>query len=281
MWTNYHCHTHYCDGKHSVSEIVEEARRQNMRAIGISSHAPIRPKLPWCMDLTQLHNYLKEIHNQRLQYSDIEIYAGLEVDYIPGVISPADFRPLLDYTIGSVHMIGGGPGTGFEIDGPTEKFTEGLQRIYGGNFQEAAIGYFTATREMITASRPDVIGHMDKIKIQDRDGQYFTEQDVWWIEQLELTLNEIATQDCIIEVNTRGIYQKKSHSTYPSPWILELAHRKGIRVTISSDAHLKGDLTREFDNAARILMEAGYREIHILSEGKWIPRHFNEQGLVD
>ncbi len=280
MWANFHCHTRYCDGKHTVEEITDEAFRLGLQAIGFSSHAPFMPKLPWCMSKDHFHTYLEDIRTAGKLHEGLEVYAGLEVDYIPEVIGPTDFRNLLDFTIGSVHLIGGTPGIAMEIDGPHERFKTELTRIYQGNFQEAARVYFDSTRRMINNSRPDIVGHMDKIKIQNLQGQYFSENDLWWRDEIEQTLKEISRQDCILEVNTRGIYQKKYPTTYPSPWVLEHAHKLGIRVTISSDAHVKTDLVREFTTAAHILLQAGYREIHILSAGKWISQRFNEQGLT-
>lgn len=230
------------------------------------------------MDAAEIDHYLTDIADAKL--GNIEVYAGLEVDFIPGIISPIDFKPLLDYTIGSVHFIGGPPHHGFEIDGPFDTFMAGLKNIYKGNIRAAATAYQEITREMIRTGRPDIVGHLDKIKIQNRYGDLFREDEGWWINEIDKTLDEIAAYDCILEVNTRGIYQRKSENTYPSPWVLLKAKARNIRITLSSDAHLKSDLTAEFASTAAILMQLGYTEIHILSQGKWTPSRFNENGLI-
>jgi hypothetical protein len=42
------------------------------------------------------------------------------------------------------------------------------------------------------------------------------------------TIDALKGTDIIVEVNTRGLYQKKSLTTYPSPWVLVLLKTAGI-----------------------------------------------------
>jgi histidinol-phosphatase (PHP family) len=83
-----------------------------------------------------------------------------------------------------------------------------------------------------------------------------------------------------VEVNTRGIYQKKSATTYPSPWILELLQQENIPITISSDAHHADDLVNQFESTATLLQRIGFKKIQILNEGEWKPFTFNENGII-
>src|SRR5690349_1115306 len=107
MWANYHTHTFYCDGKGTVDDYVAACREQGVAQIGFSSHAPLPFPCKWCMDLRLLGAYLRDIREARQSNPDVEIYSGLEIDYIPGVISPSRFAQDLDYTVGSVHFVGG------------------------------------------------------------------------------------------------------------------------------------------------------------------------------
>src|ERR1700754_2893724 len=117
MWTNYHCHTNYCDGKKPVADVVAEAKAKGMMAIGISSHAPLPFPNKWSMKPEMIDAYLKDIANEKSNSDGIQVYAGLEIDYIPGKISPNTFKDKLDYTIGSVHFVDQYPdGRGWEID---------------------------------------------------------------------------------------------------------------------------------------------------------------------
>jgi histidinol-phosphatase (PHP family) len=280
MWANFHTHTNYCDGKTSVAELYDEAVRNGMLSIGISSHAPLPFERAWAMKASELDSYIGDINAVRAA-GKCQLYAGLEIDYVPGKMSPLDFHEHLDYTIGSIHFVDSfDNGDGWEIDNTFAVFKDGLDRIFKGNVREAITRYFQLTREMIVTSPPDVIGHLDKIKIQNVGEGLYREEDQWYRDEISQTIRVIKNTGCIVEVNTRGIYQKKSSTTYPSPWIIRLLKENNIPVTISSDAHHPKDLTNCFQDAAKIIAQAGYETIQILHEGNWRPIRFNEHGLI-
>jgi histidinol-phosphatase (PHP family) len=279
MWLNFHTHSTYCDGKSTLEEIVEIAQSLQVGWLGFSSHAPLPFDCPWCMKPENLTEYVNKILTFKKSQTKIEIYSGLEVDYIPHVIGPADFSKALDYTIGSVHFVEHfNDGRGWEIDGPHSFFLEGLEKIFSNNIRDVIIRYFELTREMVERSRPTIVGHLDKIKIQNIDHKFFQEDEPWYRNEIKKTLDTIGRAGCIVEVNTRGIYQKKSATTYPSTWVLELIHQRNIPVTISSDAHHRNDLVNHFHETAKELKLIGFHKIHILRNGQWRPSKFNEYG---
>src|SRR5690242_4820773 len=98
MWANFHMHSHYCDGKGALHEYVAAAKGQRMPSLGFSSHAPVPFECVWCMKPVKLEDYIREVESLQRTTTGIELYKGLEVDFIPGVISPRDFAPRLDYT---------------------------------------------------------------------------------------------------------------------------------------------------------------------------------------
>ncbi|MEI9918191.1 MAG: histidinol-phosphatase [Bacteroidota bacterium] len=276
MWTNYHCHTNFCDGKKSVAEVVAQAKAIGMIAIGLSSHAPLPFDNKWSMKPGMLGQYLEEISKVKEQHKDMQVYAGLEVDFIPGKISPLDFKDKLDYTVGSVHFVD----NGWEIDNTYDVFFEGLKTNFDGSIRRAVARYFELTREMVKTTPPDIVGHFDKIKMHNRGDRFYMEEEPWYREQVDLTLDTIAKAGCIIEVNTRGLYQNKVDTTYPSPWILEEILRKNIPITISSDAHHPDDLVNRFPETARELADIGFKKIRILLNGKWEDVAFGEHGII-
>jgi histidinol-phosphatase (PHP family) len=229
-----------------------------------------------------LQKYLNEI--QRLKESDTgpEVYAGLEVDFIPGVISVSHFKEHLDYTVGSIHFVESfSDGRRWEIDGPHTVFEGGLERIFNNDIKAVIRRYFELTREMIVSDAPDILGHLDKIKIQNQGNRYFDESDKWYRDEIISTLQLAKGTGIIVEVNTRGLYQRKSGTPYPSPWVLEVIQEMGIPITLSSDAHIPGDLFREFEEMALLLMKMGFRELQIIKSGRWAPMAFSEKGLFE
>jgi histidinol-phosphatase (PHP family) len=268
-----------------VKEVAAAGRENKMLALGISSHAPLPFEKAWCMKMEDFDHYLHDINLEKKEAST-QIYAGLEVDFIPGRTSPALFQSRLDYTVGSVHFVDSfpvsDPGNGYngwEIDGTYQLFVDGVEKIFNGDAKHAITRYYELTREMLTTAPPDIVGHMDKIKMHNRDNIFFREDDAWYRNEVMKTLDAAASTGCVIEVNTRGIYQKKTTTTYPSPWVLREILRMNIPVTISSDAHHPDDLINHFPETARELLALGFKKIRILLDGRWTDVAFTEHGI--
>jgi histidinol-phosphatase (PHP family) len=283
-WTNYHGHCHYCDGKYEPEKYIESALQQGLIAYGFSSHAPLPFETTWAMKAERIPDYIAEIGMLREKYrNDIQIYCGMEIDYIPGRIGPKSKTILeakLDYMVGSVHFVEAFPdGRGWEIDGSHQVFLDGLHQVFKGDIQKAVSRYFELTRQMVEQECPNVIGHIDKIKIQDEDGKLFSQQSTWYQQQMKQTLQLIADAGVIIEVNTRGIYKKKTTETYPARWVLHEMYKLNIPITINSDAHHPDEITSHFTDTAQILHSIGFRQVHILYNSEWQAVDFDEKGV--
>lgn len=262
-------------------DMAEQARLQNVFSLGFSSHGPLPFETPWSMKKKDFADYIGEIENLQSRFKTMEIYKGLEGDFIPGVVTPNDFRKDLDYTVGSIHFVEALPdGKRWEIDGPHHLFLEGYRHIFKGNIRDVVARYLELTREMIATSTPDILGHFDKIKIQNTDTTLFHESESWYRDEIMKTVNTISDAGIIVEVNTRGIYKKKSGTTYPSPWILEKLLEKNIPITLSSDAHHADDLIKQFEETAVILLRIGFKNLSILKEGSWKQHPFSTHGIV-
>ncbi len=277
MWSNFHTHTNYCDGKGVFKDFLTSP---NIKSLGFSSHAPLPFDCPWSMRLENLDSYLQEIKQLATIEKNIELYAGLEVDYIPALTGPQHFKQV-DYTVGSIHFVDKLPnGNHWEIDGMHTLFLEGLKSIFNNKYRDAWSRYFELTRDMIRNSPPTVLGHLDKMKIQNIDHKFFDEQEIWYRNEMTQTIDALKGTDIIVEVNTRGLYQKKSVTTYPSPWVLVLLKTAGIPITLSSDAHHPDQLTQEFPETAHLLNKIGFKKLSILTEGEWKEVNFSENGLL-
>ena len=193
-FTNFHGHTYYCDGNGTAADYAEAAIAQHIPAYGFSSHATLPYEVAWTMQESEAEKYIAEIQQVKKQYADrIQIYTGLEVDYIPEVAGPGHerIRKLnLDFTVGSVHFVDFFPnGHPWEIDGKHTLFLEGLQQIFKGDIRKAVERYYALIRKMAQEDPPGIVGHLDKIKIQNEEGNLFSEEAPWYREAVEETLH--------------------------------------------------------------------------------------------
>jgi histidinol-phosphatase (PHP family) len=278
---NLHTHTRFSDGSADPVEYVEEAIRQGFTTLGFSDHSPVPFENTFAIRGNELClygetiNHLKNLHSGTLDgnngspvISKIDILLGLEIDFIPGITRSFDeYRNLLslDYTIGSVHLVrNSDPLHLWFIDGPDFSiYDKGLQEVFGGDIRKAVTAYYRQIQEMVTIQKPDIIGHLDKVKMYNR-GRYFSEEDPWYMELVEETLDLIEENGCVVEVNTRGIYKKRSDTLFPGPAILEKLLRRKIPVTISSDAHKPHELSLCFTETKALLTEMGF--MHIMNK---------------
>lgn len=273
-WSNYHGHSNYCDGKGNLQEYVNRAIQLGIKTMGISSHAPLPFETTWAMSAEKLPTYMKDMSTLKQRYEgEIELYTGLEVDFIPNVMSPKhpDIEGLgLDYTVGSVHYVDTFPdGVPFEADGSREVFINAIHQIFDGDERKLVTRYFELVCMMLQEAPPTILGHLDKIKIHNTKGQLFDEESDWYRDLVVQVLDELSGKGTILEVNTRGVYKKKCTETYPSPWILKKAYERNIPITLNSDAHHIREITASFEQAAHTVKACGYRHIQQIRNGVW------------
>lgn len=279
MYANLHTHTSFSDGSSPPSDYIKEAVNQGFDILGFSDHSPIPIPNSFAIQDGMLDQYCKTIADIRAEESRLHILLGLEYDFIPGLTLPLhqlrEQYPF-DYIIGSVHLVANpdSPDLWF-IDGPkTAIFDKGLEQVFHGNIRIAVTTYWQQIQQMITLEKPDIIGHLDKIKMHNKN-RYFNETDTWYTRLVDDTLDCISTAGSIVEVNTRGIYKKRTDSLFPGPYILRKIQARKIPVTITSDAHQPAELSYCFSLAGSILKELGFRSQSILAPQGWC-----EQDLV-
>jgi histidinol-phosphatase (PHP family) len=169
----------------------------------------------------------------------------------------------LDYTIGGIHLIRNKEKQElWFIDGPKqETYDKGLQKVFNGHPRNAVQSYFEQMIEMVGTQKPDIIAHFDKIKMHNKN-RYFTEDEDWYRDAVWKTLKYIATEsNCIVEINTRGLYKKRCDTFFPGPDILEQIHHLKIPVTLSADAHQPNELNEYYEEALKLIREIGFKEL--------------------
>ena len=282
-WVNFHTHSHFCDGHAALEDYVKAAIEKQNPALGFSGHSPVPFQTDWNIQETSFHEYLKEIDRLSSVYADqIKLYKGLEVDYITGLTGPSTFKPhSLDYTIGSVHFLGKLDETEYwGFDFSPEYFLKGFRSIYRSDKKLLIRTYYEQIMEMIQKDAPDIIGHLDLIKKFNSQLKIFDENEDWYRDQVMEALEVIARSGCIVEVNTRGFYKGLNDHFYPSQFILEACYKKGIPLTINADAHNPGEINHSFQPAAEMLLEIGYRELYVLTNQGWLPKSFDNTGII-
>jgi histidinol-phosphatase (PHP family) len=273
QYFNLHTHSRFCDGKEEPEAYVKQAIDLGFHTLGFSSHAPVSFENTFALKEEQMTEYFSTIRNLKEKFSDqIKLLLALEIDYIPGITRNFDdFRKAgnLDYAIGGVHLV---KEPGIEalwfIDGSKqETYDKGLQQLYKGNARKGVEAYYRQVMEMVATQKPDIIAHLDKIKMHNKD-RYFSEEESWYKDMVWKTLKFIASEsDCIVEVNTRGLYKQRSDTYFPSPAVLEQIHHLKIPVTISTDAHHPDELSLFFPEAAAMLKEIGFSDL-VYFDGK-------------
>jgi len=272
--SNFHTHCDYCDGSGKPEDIIEEALSRRFESLGFSSHAPIAFEPDWTVSEEDLPIYLNHIDDLKKKHStQLEIWKGLEIDYLEGVSGPASkrFTELkLDYSIGSVYMIQS-PETGkfLAVDGPEAHLVELIEKAYGGSVEKASEKYYSLIREMIDRGGFDILGHMDLIKKRNRDNRYFDEKASWYRNQVLDTLDYLKNKDLVVEVNTGGISRGAIDTVYPSPWIIKEAAARKIPLMLNADSHVPEHIDFYFSETLKILIECGYRELFTLKGDGW------------
>lgn len=277
MLSNYHNHSNYCDGKATLREMVDFAVAHGFEELGFSGHSPLPYLNTFSIKQDRYLDYCNEVRALRDEYADrLKIHLGLEIDYVPGLCE--DFRPLietggLEYTIGSVHLIPQPESIGYIRSHPTEaadylwmidgakyeRYDEGLQWLFGGDIKRGVRAFFDQNNRMIESQRPTIVGHFDKIVMNNKD-RYFHYDEKWFLDLVYETVQLIHETGCICEVNTRGIYKGRHYDFYPARQTLRHMNTLGIPVIVSTDAHLPEDLLHT-EGAYEFLEEIDYRNV--------------------
>ncbi len=272
--SNYHTHSSYCDGSSSPEDYIREAVKEGLSALGFSSHAPNPFPVKWAMDYRHLESYMSELRVLKRKWKNqIEVFTGLEADYIPKIIGPKTtfIKELnLDYVIGAVHFIYSPHYKMLiPIDGGREDFLKGISIVFSGHIKRMVTKYYELVREMLIYSTPDIVAHPDKIKYHNYTGQIlFDENEDWYQKLVHKTLKTIKRTKVIVELNTRGKY-KYGGSFYPSWKWLEEMYLMKIPVTLGSDAHKPQETDAGYSEALQILKDIGFRELYCLKNYQW------------
>jgi len=270
---NLHTHTSYCDGKGTAEEYIIAAIEKQMTCIGFSGHAPVPFKSWWNMSNENFKNYIKDISFLKEKYiNKIEIYLGIEADYIKGIVKPDDFIPYnLDYTIGSIHYLNAGKSaTPWDFIISPSVFKKGLEELYKKNIKKLIRDYYEQMMLLADNKSVDIIAHFNQINKFNKNNIYFDETEKKYLQIVRESLEYISSKEKIIEINTRGKFKKLSNEFYPSINILKICKELNINITLSADAHSPNEVNSLLNEAANYAKQAGYKEYISLHKNKQV-----------
>lgn len=276
-WTNYHSHTNFSDGSHAPELYAEAAAEAGMTAYGFSGHAPVTFATDWTIRPENLAAYFAEIDRIKEKYrAKLTVHKSLEIDFLPG--SPMCWLSTrkaweLDYCIASIHFVDTfADGTPWNIDTSLSLFERGLTDIFGGDIRKAVERFYQLSEMMIGDMRPEIIGHLDKIKMFCASS--LDQSQPWYQQLVGRLLDVMQKHGTIMEVNTRGYYKGTTDEMYPSQWIMSEAFKRGIPATICSDCHHPSEVILGYEEAAAQLAEVGYTTLSVLENGVWTQKGF-------
>lgn len=263
---NLHTHSNFSDGKSEMEEMVLDAISKNLKVIGITDHSPMPFENRVSLKKERINDYIAEVKRLKDKYKDqINVRLGMEMEYIPGMSE--DFQSVrenlgLEYLIGSVHLVEKDGALWFIDGAKIEPYDEGLDKIFYGDIKAGVKRFFEQSNMMIENEKFEIIGHFDKIKMNNK-GRYFQESDKWYRDLLFETLDLIKQKNLIVEVNTRGMYKGRYDGFYPSEWLFPFLKEMRIPVIISSDGHLAGEVSGCFEQADKALSGAGIETVRL------------------
>jgi histidinol-phosphatase (PHP family) len=237
---------------------VEQARGAGVDEIGFTDHifhfrqSEALWEIPWmrerCTD--ELDEYVGAVEEAKGRGLPVKL--GLEVDYFPGI--ERELAAMLepypwDYLLGSIHFV-----DGFPVDQEPGL----VHRLPVG---EAWRRYFVWLRNAARSGLFDSLSHPDLVKFF---GLRAAEDEMHYL-HVE-TADAIAAAGVCVEVSAAGLH-KPVGELYPDPGLLAACRRRGVPITLASDAHEPAHVGRDVDRAAAFARETGYETVTVF-EGR-------------
>ena len=271
--SNYHSHCIFCDGRSSMEDFIRFAIAKGLTKYGFSSHAPLPFHTSWNMNPDDLPYYKQEFFRLKEKYvSEIELFLGLEVDYIQDVFDAhsdlydtSDF----DYKIGSVHYLDPMPEGGyFSVDGKLYNFQKKMDEIYRGDIRLVVERFFEISSNMVRKGGFDIVGHVDKIAQNGMKCSDFDITQPWYNKLVTDLLQLIREKGMMLEINTKSFAELGI--TYPDVQFFPVIREMGIPILVNSDCHYPDKILDGFGPVYELLIQAGFQSKMELTEKGWV-----------
>lgn len=263
--TNFHAHSTFCDGTETPESMVKAALSKGFTAFGISGHADMGFETGWCMTEPGTAEYVAEMARLKKAYADkITLFTGIEQDYYASKPTSA-----FDYVIGSVHYIKKNDEY-LLVDESEEMQRTATEIHFGGDFYAYTSAYFQTIADIVSKTKPDIIGHFDLITKFNEGGKLFDETDPRYLNPALEALTAITEKHKLFEINTGAMYRVGKKDPYPSPLLLKALYERGGEIIFSSDSHDGASIGYMFDETAELAKNCGFNSAKTLTLGGFI-----------
>lgn len=261
---DYHTHLeNYGLDRDSLLRMVGGALRAGVDEIALTEHAH---NFVQCRDIYPSDNdwvhgrdregrrswdldaYLRLVEAARAE--GIRVKVALEWDYCPGYEAQLERWVRAypwDLVLGGVHWLRGRNGGWWGFDIPEQREDWEHRPV-----DEVYAEYFRLLAEAASTGLFDVLAHPDVVKVFGHRPRRDPQE---WYEQ---AAEAMARAGVCAEVNTAG-WRKPAGELYPAQKFLEVLHRRGVPIVISSDAHWAEHVGFRFADAEQAAWAAGYR----------------------
>lgn len=263
----------YCEhAEGTLRDVLNAAVDFGFETYGISEHAPrLDPRYLFDSEVEKGWDVakLETVFEAYADYSKelveefapkLAVLRGFEIEVLP----PDDYGEIMtgyrhrydfDYMVGSVHFLEEVP-----IDGPLPLFEEAVKGY--GSLERLGIAYYEKVREMVEVLRPEVVAHLDLIRLNAPSNEA-VETPAFRKAATE-TLEVIKANNAILDLNTAG-YRKGLGAPYPAPWLVDAAHQMGIPFCLGDDSHGPRQVGEGIEAGRAYLLDNGVSEITVLA----------------
>lgn len=247
---DYHVHTSLCNHANgTMDQYIRKAISAGLLEICFLDHLTLHKRgRHMSMTPADVPLYYQSVRRLGQTYkNDIQVKAGLEVDYDPEnaafiekIIQPLDF----DVIGGSVHFIDA-------INIVSSKDTELREQE---SIDVICTRYLFLMEEMVENMDLDIICHLDVTKKFGRRPGAGVQK------KFNALLTAVREKNLSVELNTSGA-DHAAGEFYPAPDLVKTCREKNIRMTLGSDAHAPEQVARHFSHAISLLKAAGLKSI--------------------
>lgn len=255
-----------------LRQVLEAAVRAGYRTFGVTEHAPrsesrflYAEEIEKGYDVTRLaadfESYAATVFRLADELAeDLQVLRAFEIEVVPGGGYVEEMKALrqrhgFDYMVGSVHYV-----DEISIDGAPSDFERAV-RDHGG-LEALAIRYYEEVTAMIEALRPEVVGHLDLIRLLAGESAALDTPSIR--SGAHRTLEAALSCSAIIDVNTAA-YRKGLASPYPAPWLVQEAASMGLGFCFGDDSHGPDQVGTGIDRARDYLLTNDVTTIAVLT----------------